>query len=1152
MAELRYVDWDGLVYYDGKVKQYIDDKIEDCLKVGGIVTGETLPSPSFRNLNYIYKITDEFTADENFEASLRGYIYDPGTWVQVTDINHVYLYTIFMEANASASDYEKLEEAITAIQAELTRLDSGLNETSRRVASLDQSTGETAVKVSELESSLTVLNDKVDSKADIDTVQAHYETNELKFNNLTSQVSANTSSISTLSASVLSSQTTLSNLDSRLDSIEPEVEKIKGFENEINSLDDRIETIDDNVSTLINSSSTIITKVEALEDKVSDNETAIETLTTSANELDERVEALESRPESDLSQFALKSEIPTVPTNISEFNNDAGYLTEHQSLEGYAKVTDIPDVSKFITEVPTEYVTETELTSALNDYAKSSELEEVQQVAGSNSVKLFAIESDLVDISAKVETIPSIEGLATEEFVTEAINNIEYPTTDLSNYYTKSEVDTKFENIDYPDTDLTGYATETFVHEMIAKAELEDKEADLEAYYTKEQVDALIPDVEGFLTEIPEEYITETELNSKGFLTEHQNLDHKADIDHKHNISEIEGYSEPDLSDYALKSDIPEATDLSDYYNKEATEGLIDEAIAGIQIPDVSNFISMSDVEAKGYITEDALISYATTDSITSTLEDYYTKDEVNNHMPKATSHLTNDSGFVTEEDVQRIVENTPSGTDEATVKQIVESYSYVNEESLESALEEASSSIIGKVEEKNYLVESDLNGYAKTEAIPTIPTNVSAFVNDAKYLTEVPEGYVKEETLSNYYNKTEIDNLIPSTEGFITEIPEEYVTEGELQEAIAGIQIPDISLDGYATQEWVKDQGYLTTHQDLSGKADVEHTHEEYALKTELPDVTGFIKEIPEEYITETDLNDYGFITDVSDKADKDHKHTLADITDYEAPVIPDVSNFVTSDDVESAIENKQDKLVSGTNIATINGKSLLDGGNIEIAGGTISSPDDIILNFTDPTINAIGGIAAGTVITNWSLTKLIQTMLFGQPSTPDEPEYETPAEKIIAEETPMYNMDANGNLIEVPFALRTLDETAAAAGPVDLDGTEDGFYQITDSNGEVVESGYQTTSCTGAESPYILALPKDISITDGKVEYWDLLNNTWYSDPDYKFSTDLSMLVDYEIMSQEDVNQLVAQYDALGYNVWIQNEPEEPPTGKVFRFII
>ena len=209
MAELRYVDWDGLVYYDGKVKQYIDDKIEDCLKVGGIVTKDSLPSPSFRNLNYIYKITDEFTADENFETSLRGYIYDSGTWVQVSDINHVYLYTIFAEPNASASDYETLENAITAIQAEVSRLANDITETSKKTELLNQTVNYNQDKLITIENDLNNLTDKVDSKADLSIVNKQNETNELKFNNLSSQVSANTATISTLSTSIFNNQFTI-------------------------------------------------------------------------------------------------------------------------------------------------------------------------------------------------------------------------------------------------------------------------------------------------------------------------------------------------------------------------------------------------------------------------------------------------------------------------------------------------------------------------------------------------------------------------------------------------------------------------------------------------------------------------------------------------------------------------------------------------------------------------------------------------------------------------------------------------------------------------------------------------------------------------------------------------------------------------------
>ena len=38
----------------------------------------------------------------------------------------------------------------------------------------------------------------------------------------------------------------------------------------------------------------------------------------------------------DLSDYALKTELPTVPTKVSELANDSGYLTEHQDISGLA------------------------------------------------------------------------------------------------------------------------------------------------------------------------------------------------------------------------------------------------------------------------------------------------------------------------------------------------------------------------------------------------------------------------------------------------------------------------------------------------------------------------------------------------------------------------------------------------------------------------------------------------------------------------------------------------------------------------------------------------------------------------------------------------------------------------------------------------
>lgn len=51
----------------------------------------------------------------------------------------------------------------------------------------------------------------------------------------------------------------------------------------------------------------------------------------------------------DLSTYALKSEIPTIPIKVSAFENDKGYLTAHQSLANYALKSEIPSLTDYST-----------------------------------------------------------------------------------------------------------------------------------------------------------------------------------------------------------------------------------------------------------------------------------------------------------------------------------------------------------------------------------------------------------------------------------------------------------------------------------------------------------------------------------------------------------------------------------------------------------------------------------------------------------------------------------------------------------------------------------------------------------------------------------------------------------------------------------
>ena len=112
---------------------------------------------------------------------------------------------------------------------------------------------------------------------------------------------------------------------------------------------------------------------------------------------------------------------------------------------------------------------------------------------------------------------------------------------DLSDYYTKDEVDNLIQNVE---VDLTGYATEDYVKEAIAAI----PEVDLSDYAKKTD----IPDTSGLASE---KYVDNAIANL----------------------------------------DIPEAeVDLSNYYSKAEVEALI---------PNTSQFITMANVEAKGYQT---------------------------------------------------------------------------------------------------------------------------------------------------------------------------------------------------------------------------------------------------------------------------------------------------------------------------------------------------------------------------------------------------------------------------------------------------------------------------------------------------------------------------------------------------------------------
>lgn len=143
--------------------------------------------------------------------------------------------------------------------------------------------------------------------------------------------------------------------------------------------------------------------------------------------------ATETYVQNELQDYALKTEIPTVPTNVSAFTNDAGYLTEHQSLDDYALKTEIPTKVSAL-ENDSGYLTEHQDLSA---YALKTEVPSIEGLATEQYVD-DAVAA--VDVSEQLKDYAKSADVYTKSEVDNAIANVQ---VDLSDYYTKNEVDAK-------------------------------------------------------------------------------------------------------------------------------------------------------------------------------------------------------------------------------------------------------------------------------------------------------------------------------------------------------------------------------------------------------------------------------------------------------------------------------------------------------------------------------------------------------------------------------------------------------------------------------------------------------------------------------------------------------------------------------------
>ena len=154
-------------------------------------------------------------------------------------------------------------------------------------------------------------------------------------------------------------------------------------------------------------------------------------------ELQDAIENIDI-PEVNLEAYAKKSDVEEAIRNITHPDVDlSGLATEEYVRQKIAEAQLQGDDG---TEVDlTVFYTKAETEQRIKEAVESIEHPTVDTSS-------FATKEDL----SKIE-IPSVDGLASEEFVRNAINNIEHPTTDLTGLATEEFVNNAISNIEIPE-----------------------------------------------------------------------------------------------------------------------------------------------------------------------------------------------------------------------------------------------------------------------------------------------------------------------------------------------------------------------------------------------------------------------------------------------------------------------------------------------------------------------------------------------------------------------------------------------------------------------------------------------------------------------------------------------------------------------------
>ena len=382
---------------------------------------------------------------------------------------------------------------------------------------------------------------------------------------------------------------------------------------------------------------------------------------------------------------------------------------------------------------------------------------------------------------------------------------------------------------------------------------------DPESYATHDEVEQAIESAtSAFITsaDLPDlsSYATEQWVLDKHYITSADIPDIPDDLVTSAELAQTSGLIEQDIAD--LTSAISEA--LSDKMDKSSSADFY---------PRYDNPEGYLTSVPSEYVTESEMSGY-----VHEQTSSFITSADLPDVSDMATKTWVNDQHYITSADVPPQIEY--SAGDNIDITDHVVS---VTDTSLLLAGDNVSITPSGN----DYIISAQVpetSGYVtEQEMNDAIESATSAFITSAD-IPPLPDDLVTSGELATVSG--EIVNQIPSLQGYATE---EYVTE-QTSAFITSADLPDLS--DYATQEYVQDAidsgtSAFITSADLPDVSDM-------ATKTWVGE-QGYLTSVPDEYVTSGELE-----SELSGKAD--------------TSAIPDVSNFVTQEDIDASVSGKMD----------------------------------------------------------------------------------------------------------------------------------------------------------------------------------------------------------------------------------------------------